>query len=243
MSHVMKRGEDCRNGRDPVDETFSSLEPVTGTHEFRQKDKDFCMECDLDSEEGVYVLSQLLVETALHTNSFEEDINMEIAHWTLKRPAGSILDLAALQKDVTPPELYKEEFEQIIGNHSDHYPRFTDRSKDETCVGAACHSSVILCRIADKCCGISAKIISAVLRLGGNPLWFFDRYSSIRGLIRFKIISAVLRSGRNPLWFFDRYSSIRGLIRFKVVGEFAAFIAGYLIILVSQNLNEAGHPS
>ncbi|RUS69924.1 hypothetical protein EGW08_022316 [Elysia chlorotica] len=103
-----------------------------------------------DSPFGIRV-QQLLLEIDLDTNSIEEDKFSEIPPWTLERP-GSILDLAALQKDKTPPEVYREKFEQIIENHSDHYLLFTDGSKDETCVGAACHSSS-----ADKCCGVSAK--------------------------------------------------------------------------------------
>ncbi|RUS69791.1 hypothetical protein EGW08_022448 [Elysia chlorotica] len=58
----------------------------------------------------------------------------------------------SMVKDKTPPEVYREKFEQIIENHSDHYLLFTDGSKDEACAGAACHSSS-----ADKCCGVNAK--------------------------------------------------------------------------------------
>ncbi|RUS83367.1 hypothetical protein EGW08_008870 [Elysia chlorotica] len=96
-------------------------------------------------------VQQLLLEIDLDTNSIQEDKFSEISPWTLER-AGSILDLAALHKDKTPPEVYREKFEQIIDNHSDHYLLFTDGSKDEACVGAACHSSS-----ADKCCGVNAK--------------------------------------------------------------------------------------
>ncbi|RUS80220.1 hypothetical protein EGW08_012016 [Elysia chlorotica] len=97
-------------------------------------------------------VQQLLLEIDVDTNSIQEDKFSEMNPWTLDRPE-SILDLAALYKDKTAPEVYREKFEQIIENHSDHYLLFTDGSKDETCIGAACHSSS-----GDKCCGAGHEL-------------------------------------------------------------------------------------
>ncbi|RUS86735.1 hypothetical protein EGW08_005525 [Elysia chlorotica] len=65
-------------------------------------------------------VQQLLLEIDLDTNSIQEDKFSEIPPWTLERP-GSILYLAALQNDKTPPEVSREKFEQIIENHSENY--------------------------------------------------------------------------------------------------------------------------
>ena len=94
---------------------------------------------------------QLLPETDLDLNTVEEDKFPEIPPWRLTRPR-TILDLAALQKDKTPPEVYRERFEEIVENHPEFYLLFTDGSKDESSVGAASHSSS-----ADKCCGVNAE--------------------------------------------------------------------------------------
>ncbi|RUS72800.1 hypothetical protein EGW08_019437 [Elysia chlorotica] len=82
-------------------------------------------------------------------NKVEVAPSLQIDDIKLRGKKGELKDLAALQEDKTPPKLYREIFEQIIENHSDHHLLFTDGSKDETCIRVP----LILSRY---CCGVSA---------------------------------------------------------------------------------------